>query len=282
MNISHQKSSNNRSPRTQLPKWASVIISIVVIAIYLYQQYAAPSNTLPADPPTPTPIIAELPPTSPTSPSQRPPTVTSAPQRPSPTSTGNTASKFDFYLLVLSWSPDYCATNGNDDPQQCSIGKKLGFVLHGLWPQYNQGYPSDCSNVKLPNDVKAKFPGLYPSDSLYTHEWEKHGTCTGLSPEQYLALSKQLKESVAIPAAYRAPEQPFRTTTAQLKKDFIAATPALSESALAIQCSGSGRFLQELQVCFSLDGKPIACSREVQNDAAKSCQAADFLVSNVK
>ena len=67
----------------------------------------------------------------------------------------NEPGQFDFYVLALSWSPDYCASDGQDDFQQCSIGKKLGFVLHGLWPQYNQGYPSDCSTEKLPAAVKA-------------------------------------------------------------------------------------------------------------------------------
>ena len=74
---------------------------------------------------------------------------------------------FDFYVLVLSWSPEYCASAGGSDPQQCSVGRKLGFVLHGLWPQYNRGYPSNCSSARLPAEVKARFSGLYPSPSLY-------------------------------------------------------------------------------------------------------------------
>jgi len=201
--------------------------------------------------------------------------------RPSPTVAAK-AGDFDFYVLTLSWSPDYCVSSGANDPQQCSLGKKLGFVLHGLWPQYNQGYPSDCSTARLPEEVKAQFPNLYPSPKLYDHEWEKHGTCSGLTPEQYLALSKKLKDSIAIPALYRAPEQPVRVTSTQLKKDFVAGNPSLSESSLATYCSGSGRFLQELYVCFSVDGKPQACSKEIHDKAAKSCGNPDFLVRNVR
>jgi len=210
---------------------------------------------------------------------------TKAPTRAAATSTPgkrskNTPGDFDFYVMSLSWSPDYCA--GNDDPQQCGVGKKLGFVLHGLWPQYNRGYPADCSNVKLPKSVQAQFPNLYPSTSLYTHEWEKHGTCSGLTPEEYLTLEKMLKESIAIPKAYRSPAKAFRTTTDQLKADLVSANSAVRAEALAVQCSGSGRFLKELYVCFSRDGQPVACSQEIQNDAANSCQQADFLVRNVK
>jgi ribonuclease T2 len=194
----------------------------------------------------------------------------------------NTPGDFDFYVMSLSWSPDYCAGSNVNDAQQCSIGKKLGFVLHGLWPQYNRGYPADCSNVPLPKDVQQKFPNLFPSSKLYTHEWDKHGTCSGLKPQDYLALAKTVKESIVIPTAYRSPAKAFRTTIDQLKADFVSANPTVSADALAVQCSGSGRYLQELRACFSREGQPIACSQEVQNDAAKSCGKADFLVRNVR
>ncbi len=196
--------------------------------------------------------------------------------------TGEPAADFDFYVLALSWSPDYCAANGKNDPQQCSTGRKLGFVLHGLWPQYNQGYPSSCSTEKLPPAVKVMFPALYPSPKLYDHEWEKHGTCSGLDPENYLRLSQQLKDAVIVPAVYRTPAQPLRTTAGRLKTDFVGANPSLDEAGLAVYCSGSGRFLKELYVCFSTAGRPAACSREIQSKAAKSCGQADFLVRNVK
>jgi ribonuclease T2 len=191
-----------------------------------------------------------------------------------------TPGQFDFYVLTLSWSPDYCAKNS--DPQQCKAGKKLGFVLHGLWPQYQKGYPANCSTEKLPLKVKQQFPGLFPSDKLYNHEWEKHGTCSGKTPQQYLALSKQLKNSVAIPTAYNRPSQPFRTTIQGLKNTFINANSELNINSIAPYCSGSGRFLKEVFVCYSKDGRPGICSEEIINRSRKSCGQSDFLVRNVK
>jgi ribonuclease T2 len=85
-----------------------------------------------------------------------------------------------------------------------------------------------------------------------------------------------------IPTAYRQSVKAFRTTVDDLKSAFAEANSSLSDDALAVQCSGSGRFLQELRVCFSRGGQPTACSQEVQNDAAKSCGRSDFLVRNVK
>ena len=238
----------------------------------------------PTEPPVaalrPSAIVAARPTSTP---GARPSSTPAA--RPSPTFTaqpGGKKANFDFYVLNLSWSPDYCATSGDNDPQQCSLGKKLGFVLHGLWPQYSQGWPESCAYLKLPADVKAQFPSLFPSVSLYDHEWDKHGTCSGLTPESYLSLARQPKESILIPARYKAPEQPVRVTTAQFKKEWVAANPALLESSLAVYCSGSGRFLSELYVCFSKEGRPQACSTEIHDKAAKSCGNLDFLVRNVR
>jgi ribonuclease T2 len=73
-----------------------------------------------------------------------------------------------------------------------------------------------------------------------------------------------------------------RVTTTQLKKDFVAANPALSEGALAVYCSVSGRFLSQLYVCFSIEGKPQPCSQEIHGRAAKSCGQPDLLVRNVR
>jgi ribonuclease T2 len=187
---------------------------------------------------------------------------------------------FDYFVLALSWAPDFCSSN--NDPQECAIGRKLGFVLHGLWPQYNVGYPSTCSNVKLPADVRAQFTNIYPNDSLIVHEWEKHGTCSGLIPRDYLSLSRQIKESVVIPAAYINPQEPFRVTTTELKTAFIQDNPAFSEFSLEPGCSGSGRFLAELYVCFAKDGSPASCGADVHKTALKSCAQKDFLVRNTR
>ncbi|MEA5553616.1 ribonuclease [Anabaena cylindrica UHCC 0172] len=194
-----------------------------------------------------------------------------------------TPGKFDFYVLTLSWSPDYCAKNGNRDPQQCKPGKKYGFVLHGLWPQYQKGYPANCSTEKLPPLVKQKFRGLFPNEKLFDHEWEKHGTCSGKKPVEYLNLSKQLKYSLAIPTAYNRPDKPFRTTVQDLKTAFVSANKnKFTANGVAPYCSDSGRFLQEVFFCYSKDGKPGICSEEILRRSRKSCGQANFLVRNVR
>lgn len=215
---------------------------------------------------------------------------TGSPASPTPrfSATYNSSAQFDYFILALSWAPDYCATSGSGDVQECANGKKLGFVLHGLWPQYQTGYPSSCSSEQLPPAVQARYTGLFPSQSLMTYEWEKHGTCSGLAPDSYLALARQLKESVAVPEAFNAPQTPFRITASQVRQAFSQASPAkmrgfppLSTASIEMNCSESGQYLQEVYLCFGRDGNPAACSADVHRDTLKSCPAADFLVRNV-
>jgi ribonuclease T2 len=267
----------NKSNRFSSMQWLIfVAFFLVFAAIQLWRQS---SDTASVPPPT-VPPAQPVPRTdTPREPGGAPSTLTPGTVEMPPL---DSLGEFDYFLLALSWSPDYCATSGGDDPQQCSIGRKLGFVLHGLWPQYNRGYPSDCTREKLTEEVKKQFPGLYPSEKLYDHEWEKHGTCTGLSTTAYLTLSKHLKESVTIPVAYRSPEAPFRTTVKQMLQEFTAANPGFASTSFAVNCSSNGRYLKELHVCFSRQGQPTACGADVQKDAQKSCQSPDFLVRNIR
>jgi ribonuclease T2 len=202
--------------------------------------------------------------------------------QPAPSVSRNVPGKFDFYVMALSWSPDYCATKGDQDPQQCGPGKQLGFVLHGLWPQYDRGFPANCTNAAFDPSMQQKFPGLYPSTKLYTHEWEKHGTCSGLSQTAYHQLAMDVKTTVVVPDRYQKPRQPIRTTLQGLKEDFVAVNPGMSVDSVAPSCKDSGRFLQEVLVCRSADGGAGTCSAEVLKKSQKSCAQEDFLVRSVR
>jgi len=190
--------------------------------------------------------------------------------------------QFDYYALALSWSPQYCAGSGNRDPDQCAVGRQLGFVLHGLWPQFEKGYPQDCSNEPLPNAVRVKYQGIYAAPKLIGHEWSKHGTCSGLPAEDYMALSARLKDGLTIPAPYRKPAQPVRVTAAQFKEAFRKANPALADNGVVPFCTGAGRFLREVHACYDKDGHSRSCAAEETKRAEKSCGQGSFLVQSVR
>jgi ribonuclease T2 len=203
--------------------------------------------------------------------------------RPKPAQiTQNVAGRFNYYVLALSWSPDYCAAKGKNDPQQCDSNRGLGFVLHGLWPQSDRGYPQNCTTEAFDPKMQQQFPDLYPSSTLLRHEWEKHGTCAGLSQLQYHQLSQALKDRVKIPDRYVRPNRPVRVTPANFKQEFVNANPGMSFNSIAPSCSGSGRFLQEVLVCYTKEGKPGICGEEVLRRSQKSCGQPDFLVRNIR
>ncbi|MDX2228275.1 MAG: hypothetical protein NW220_01465 [Leptolyngbyaceae cyanobacterium bins.349] len=206
-------------------------------------------------------------------PDRRPPPT----QKPQPI-----PGQFDYYMLTLSWSPDYCVGQGKRDPQQCGQGRQLGFVLHGLWPQYTRGYPANCTTEAFDPQMRQQFPNLYPSPRLYAHEWEKHGTCSGLTQAQYHQLAKTLKERVNLPDRYVRPQKPFRLTLATLQHDFVQANPDFATNTIVPSCSGSGRFLQDMRVCFAKDGRAIACSEAVVRRSRTSCGQPNFLVRSVR
>ena len=192
--------------------------------------------------------------------------------------TDQLAGDFDFFILALAWEPNYCATSENPDPQSCTPGMKLGFILHGLWPTYYVGYPSYCTNETISNEWITEFPGLFPTDFLYHHEWEKHGTCTGLDPAGYFQLSQELKRTITIPEAFISPEEPFRMDEKGLVELFVNANPAYDEESFSVFCTDGGQYLSEIYVCFGRDGQPTKCGAETVEINDESCGQPDFLV----
>src|ERR1043165_7545109 len=121
----------------------------------------------------------------------------------------NQPGRFDFYVLSLSWSPSFCKESeerGRPSNDQCR-GRPYSFVVHGLWPQYERGFPRDCQvpAPRLSRALTAPMLGLMPAPRLVYHEWDQHGTCSGLRAQEYFALVRQAREAVKIPESYAAP-----------------------------------------------------------------------------
>ena len=186
----------------------------------------------------------------------------------------DTRRNFDFYVLSLSWSPGFCATSaGRDDPQQCGPDRHFAFVLHGLWPQYEKGgWPEDCSISKVDEGIVDNMLPIMPSPKLVEHEWEKHGTCSGLSPDDYFKEASEAFRGIRIPARYQAPQRQITVDPDQLHQEFAAANPNIGADGLVVLCSGNGRYLQEVRACLRTDLGGRACNREVQRDACRSNQ----------
>lgn len=179
-------------------------------------------------------------------------------------------SGFDFYVLALSWSPSYCEAEGeNANRQQCQSGRPYAFVVHGLWPQYERGFPRDCP-TDAPGVEGQMLKDLYdimPSAGLIRHEWMTHGTCSGLSKEDYFRVLRRARETVAIPQDYRRLDSYRTLSPLDAEKAFIKANPGLDGEEVAVTCDK--RFLREVRICMSKDLEFRSCP-EIDR---RSCRA---------
>lgn len=189
--------------------------------------------------------------------------------------------QFDYYALVLSWSPSYCADKGDDDNAQCNRrdGRRYSFVLHGLWPQYDYGYPSSCRLPRrpfVPDNVIASMQDIMPSRGLVIHEYRTHGTCSGLDPAQYFATAHRLFDGITIPQQFRNPFDKQFISPTDIRSEFLRSNPQLKPDMIAIVCGGAGKGLKEVRICFSKDGQPRTCGRN--ENQSKLCSTDSVFV----
>ncbi len=166
-----------------------------------------------------------------------------------------TAGQFDFYVLSLSWSPSYCEaaenrTGSRTRDRQCS-GRPFAFVVHGFWPQYERGFPSDCQvpAPRLARVIVDDMLDIMPSPRLVFHEWDRHGTCSGLPPKGYFDLVRAAWAAVKIPPDYVQVDQPISVTPGQVAGNFLKANPQLARDAINVSCDG--RRLTEVRICLT-------------------------------
>ena len=181
------------------------------------------------------------------------------------------AADFDFYVLALSWSPTFCALTGNQrGDAQCASSPPRAFVLHGLWPQYERGYPRSCGGAsapRIPDGTIARMLDIMPSRGLVIHEWRTHGTCSGLDPQSYFDTARRAFSQITIPEALRTPRAAGSASPSDIEQAFLKANPALSHEGIAVTCA-KGQ-LEEVRICLSRTLQPRRCA-EVNR---KACRA---------
>lgn len=198
----------------------------------------------------------------------------------------NVAGQFDYYALVLSWSPTHCASSNNPrDDLQCNRrdGRRYNFVLHGLWPQYERGYPSDCPTRErpfVPNNVVDRMLDIMPAKGLIIHEYRKHGTCSGLDPAGYFDLARQLYNRIRVPERYINPFDVQFVAPEELMREMIAANPELKPDMMAVSCGGPGNRLNEIRICYTRSGQLRSCGNN--ENQRRMCSARQMYVPPVR
>ena len=190
---------------------------------------------------------------------------------------GETAGKFDYYVMALSWSPNWCALEGDArDAEQCETD--AGWVLHGLWPQYHRGWPSYCPTVeRAPSrQMTAAMADIMGSGGLAWHQWKKHGVCSGLSARAYYDLSRQAYGSLTRPDVFRKLDKAVQLPASVVEEAFVKANPGLEPDMITITCRNG--MIQEARVCLSRDLEPVPCGRDVIRD----CTMTDALFTPLR
>jgi ribonuclease T2 len=199
----------------------------------------------------------------------------------------NRSGEFDYYALVLNWSPSYCADRGGGRGQgrqgepQCSGDRPYSFILHGLWPQYNRGWPQDCRTQErpwVPEDLIRQMLDVMPSKRLIIHEYRKHGTCSGLSPADYFRVARQLFEQIKIPPRFQNPEGYLTLSPAEVESEFLTANRQLKPDMISIACKG--RNLGDLRICFGRDLQLQSCG--VNETQQKLCSSEKIVMPPVR
>ena len=62
---------------------------------------------------------------------------------------------------------------------------------------------------------------LMPAPRLIYHEWDQHGTCSGLAAQAYFDLVRKAREAVKIPEAYAAPKATLTVTPDEVEEAFV-------------------------------------------------------------
>jgi ribonuclease T2 len=180
---------------------------------------------------------------------------------------------FDYYLFNLSWEPEFCHSQRNAASEECQAGGR-GFVVHGLWPQFTAGYPAHCSNAPGPADP-SKYLDFMPSTWLLRHEWETHGTCSGLSPDAYFELIRRAYASIKVPDRLVKPSHGLSMAPSEVKRAFVDANPGLQGRDMAVSCGNN--YLTAVEFCLNKDTlSPMACG------AVRDCKATVIRVAPVR
>ena len=192
---------------------------------------------------------------------------------------GERAGDFDYYVMSLSWSSAWCALEGDArrDPQ-CDAGRGLTFVLHGLWPQNESGWPSYCrTGQRDPTRTEtAAMADIMGGAGLAFYQWKKHGRCSGLSPRDYFATARRAFDSVTIPPVFARMSKTLKVPAEVIESAFLEANPGLSADQITITCKDG--LIQEVRLCLTPDLEPRRCGAY----SIRDCRLSDAVLEAVR
>lgn len=185
----------------------------------------------------------------------------------SPVQANDTPGNFDYYVMSLSWSSNWCVLEGDArGSPQCAPDADFGWVLHGLWPQYETGYPADCPTNQQPpsRSQTAAMADIMGTSGLAWYQWNKHGVCAGLDAAGYFALARSAYAQINRPAILRQIDRIISLPASLIEQVFLGENPALSADQITITCKQG--HIQEARICLTRDLEYRTCGPDVIRD----------------
>ncbi|MEM6310990.1 MAG: ribonuclease T2 [Pseudomonadota bacterium] len=192
---------------------------------------------------------------------------------------GEKAGEFDYFVLALSWSPNWCALEGDArNSPQCDASEDHGWILHGLWPQYHRGWPAYCPTLERPPSraMTRDMSDIMGTSGLAWHQWNKHGTCSGLSAGAYYDLSRAAYGKITRPPIFRKLDRTVELPAAVVEDAFLKDNPTLEPDGITITCRDG--HIQEARICLNKSLTPVPCGRDVIRD----CTMKDAVFAPIK
>jgi len=180
---------------------------------------------------------------------------------------GERAGDFDYYVLSLSWSPNWCALEGNPrSSPQCEEDRDFGWILHGLWPQYETGWPSHCrTTFRNPTRAgTAAMADIMGTSGLAWYQWKKHGRCSGLSWTDYFDTARRAYRAVNRPSVFRKLTESIQLPASVIEDAFLQANPDWQPDMITITCRQNR--IQEARLCLTKELSARSCGTDVIQD----------------
>ncbi|MBE0412185.1 ribonuclease T2 [Yoonia sp.] len=197
----------------------------------------------------------------------------------SPVRADDRADAFDYYILSLSWSANWCALEGDArNSPQCDAAADFDWVLHGLWPQYATGYPSHCQTSQRPPSQAetAAMAEIMGTSGLAWYQWRKHGSCTGLPAARYFAQARAAFNKINRPAVLRRITRDITLPASVIEDAFLRDNPGLTADQITITCKQG--YIQEARICLTRDLVFRTCGADVIRD----CSLRDALLTPMR
>lgn len=192
---------------------------------------------------------------------------------------GERAGDFDYYVLSLSWSANWCAREGDDRAEpQCDMGRGLTWVVHGLWPQYEDGWPSYCRTLARDpsRGETAAVADVFGGAGAAFYQWKKHGRCAGLPASEYFATARKALGAITLPPVFAALRKEIKLPASVVEEAFLDANPGLAHDQITITCADG--MIQEARICLTKDLAPRRCG----DDALRDCRIKEAVMQAIR